>query len=216
MAAIAAISEMRIPKSLSQILFQFTIAAIVVSFYILAIVNLFNLVAIVPSAIWLALVPFMVWSGCRCRGVLTFMIDNIGALVGRQFVEVTPRAVTPGEIRFVFKVLGHRFIHCSIALNTIESVECNAGQATDQAGRDMNDWHVVLWFDHNDAAKSLRQNMLRKPDQEVYVVGPDRRKKVTEAFGLSFVEFLRAAGVILVPGEKDDCFVRSESARSIQ
>jgi hypothetical protein len=83
----------------------------------------------------------------------------------------------------------------------------------------MNDWHVVLWFDHNDAAKSLRQNMLRKPDQEVYVVGPERRKKTTEAFGLSFVEFLRAAGVMLVPGEKENCFVRSasvESARSIQ
>jgi len=144
------------------------------------------------------------------------MIDNIGALVGRQFVEATPRAVTPGEIRFVFKVLGHRFIHCSIALNAIESVEWDAGQATDRIGRDMNDWTVILWFDHNDAAESLRRRRLPKPDQEVYVVGPERRKKTTEAFGLSFVEFLRAAGVILVPGEKENCFVRSVSVKSEQ
>jgi hypothetical protein len=80
----------------------------------------------------------------------------------------------------------------------------------------MNDWHVTLWFDHNDAAESLRRKALPKPDQEVYVVGPRRRKKITEAFGLSFVEFLRAAGVILVPGEKDNCFVRSVSVKSEQ
>jgi len=72
----------------------------------------------------------------------------------------------------------------------------------------MNDWSVVLWFDHGDPVKSQRNQRFRKPDQDVHIVGPSRRKDLTTAFGHSVLEFLRQAGADLVPGEDEFTFVR--------
>jgi len=79
------------------------------------------------------------------------------------------------------------------------------------AGHDMTDWGVYLWFDHNDPDKSEKKRKLKKPDQDIYRVGPSTRKSRAEAFGLSFVAFLRDAGAKLDQGAIPTCFVRRTS-----
>jgi hypothetical protein len=76
------------------------------------------------------------------------------------------------------------------------------------AGRDMKDWSVALWYAHGDSEKSKKHHMLRKPDQDVYIVGPSRRKEDTATLGIEFVSFLSCVGVLLIPGENDNVYVR--------
>jgi len=62
----------------------------------------------------------------------------------------------------------------------------------------MNDWHVCLWYDHQKPAEAKkRMKWSKKPEQDVYIVGPSRRRDDTAAFGHQFVTFLRNAGVTL-------------------
>lgn len=124
----------------------------------------------------------------------------MGRLFERHFVDAIPATSARREIHFGFVLLGHRFIQCTFVIDQIESVEWHTGQASDMAGHDMNDWHVALWFDHNDPIKGegRRKWNLRKPEQEVYVVGPSAPREHAEALGRRFVRFLRAAGACLV------------------
>ena len=80
----------------------------------------------------------------------------------------------------------------------------------------MNDWHVWVWFDHDDPALSEAQRKWPHPhpDQEICGIGPSDRKEVTEAFGLKFVDFLRNAGADLVSGPTPNCFLRRRGAES--
>jgi hypothetical protein len=57
----------------------------------------------------------------------------------------------------------------------------------------MNDWHVRVWFDHNDLAQGEEQRKWRhpKPDLDLYGVGSTARKDITEALGPSFAAFVR-------------------------
>ncbi len=68
----------------------------------------------------------------------------------------------------------------------------------------MNDWGVVLWFDHDDPVESEKRREWPRPDQDSYFVGPGRPKEETAAFGRELLAFLERAGVMLVQG-KDDC-----------
>jgi hypothetical protein len=52
--------------------------------------------------------------------------------------------------------------------------------------------------------------MLHKPDQELHIVGPSRRKQDTAALGHEFVSFLRKAGADLVH-KADNIYVRPEA-----
>jgi hypothetical protein len=169
----------------------------------------------IASVIWLALVTTMLWTPSkRAGGLRRFLTNCLGELFGRNFVEAVSLDAPAKEIRFGYELFGHRFIQRSVAIDKIESIECKTGQATDMAGRDMNDWSVCLWFDHGDPVKSEKKRksrIWRKPDQNIYTVGPARRKEITEIFGLSFVAFLRAAGAQLSGGEKSSYFVRSKT-----
>jgi hypothetical protein len=84
-------------------------------------------------------------------------------------------------------------------LTKIESIEWSAGQATGQMRRDMNDWHVSIWFDHDDPTKSesKRRIGLRHPRQDVHVFGPSRPMAVTKAFAHQVADSLIAAGAPL-------------------
>ena len=203
--------ELLIPKSRSEVVFQFVITVIVVSFAILAVVNLSSGVALIASFIWLAFVTAMVWSSSRREGGMSpFLINLTGDLFGRRFAEWSSADAQPKCIRFGFQLFGRRFVQKSIRIDKIESVEWHTGQATAMAGRDMNDWHIWVWFSHGDSARTeARQKWHRKPDQDLYGVGPADRKERTEALALSFVSFLRSAGTDLVPGAISTCFVKA-------
>jgi len=202
--------KMTIPRSRGMTIFLTTITVIAVLSSLLAMFNLFNRIAIIASSIWLIFITIMIWTACKKAGSLrNFLINRLGDMAGRQFVESTPQDAQPIEIRFGYQLFGHRFIQRTIALDKIESVEWCPGQATGMTGRDMKDWSVYLWFDHDDPTK--RKKWSRKPDQDIYVVGPSKRWEDTDAFGRSFVGFLCAAGAVLVQCDKTFCFVRRKS-----
>ena len=202
--------EMMIPKSPRDVIFQSVITAIIVFFAGLAVVNIFSRVAIIPSLIWLTFITMILWTPVKKAGSFRrFLADCLGELIGRHFVEVVSGGTSTKEIRFGYELFGRRFIKKSIGIDKIESIYWSTGQASGMAGRDMNDWQICLWFDHCDPAKSEKKSKWHKPDQDIYTVGSARRKKITEAFGLSFVTFLRTAGAQLVQGEISSCFARS-------
>jgi len=202
---------MPIPKSRSEVVIEFVVIGTVVGFALLAVVNLCSGVALIASFIWLTFVTAMIWSSCRREGgVRPFIISMMGDLFGRCFAEWSPAEEQPKCIRFGFQLFRRRFVQQSIRIDRIESVEWHTGQATDMAKRDMNDWHVWVWFSHDDPSRTeARRKWHRKPDQDLYGVGPTDRKERTEALGLSFVSFLRSAGADLVQGAITTCFVRA-------
>jgi hypothetical protein len=202
-------SEMPIPKPKGQIIGAWIFTAFILFFVILALSNLVNSDAIVYSIIWLLLVAGVIWSFCRDEGIRRFLVNLLGNFASKHFAQSISADEHHAEIRFGYQFLGHRFFYMAIPIDKIETVEWSTGQATDLAGREMNDWHVVLWFDHDDPARSQKQQMLGKPDQDVYIVGPHGSREKTAAYGQSFLDFLRQAGATLVPGENECSFVRT-------
>jgi hypothetical protein len=203
---------MPIPKSRSEVILSSVCTLIVVFFAFLGIVNLCNQTALVSSSLWLVLVTVIVGSGSkRDGGFRQYLANCLGDLVGRRFVDSISQKAQPTEIRLGYKLLGYRVIQQSIAIDTIESIAWNTGQATAITGRDMNDWQVHLWVDHHDPDKSEQKRKHRKPDQDVYIIGPSMRKDLAEILGLSLVFFLRAAGAKLTQGAIPTCFVRQGS-----
>ena len=204
--------EMTIPKSSGEILPTGFLSLIVVVSAFLAVLNLANHDAIILSVIWLLFVAWILWSGCRdAGGVRRYLIDWLAAFAGRRFALVPHEDTHQARIRFGYELFGRRFYRKDIDFDRIESVEWSPGQATSMAGRDMKDWSVALWYAHGDSEKSKKHHMLRKPDQDVYIVGPSRRKEDTATLGTEFVSFLSCVGVLLIPGENDNIYVREAS-----
>lgn len=191
--------EMPIPKSRAEVTIQFAITTIVVFFALLALVNLCLWMAVIPSLIWLAFVTMCVKSSAtRDGGLRPFIINQMGDLFGRKFVEQDTTDPQPQCIRFGFQLFGHRFIQKRVFVQKIESVTWHTGQASGMAGKDMGDWKVWMYFDSGD----------QKSDHVWYGVGPAVRKERTEVLGLALVSFLQNVGVDLIQGEQTNCFVR--------
>lgn len=201
---------MLIPKSLSDTIIEIVLTVIVAFFTILGVSNLLNHVAIIASSIWLAFVTLSIWSACKYGGGLRkFLINHLAVFSPRHFVESIPRENGPAEIRFGYQLCGLRLFHFRVPVDKIETVGWHTGQTTSMARRDINDWQVTLWLDHDDPVKSQKQQKWHeKPDQGCYIVGPSGPKKDTESFGLAFLDFLRGAGASLLQGEYDCTFVR--------
>jgi hypothetical protein len=84
------------------------------------------------------------------------------------------------------------------------------GQATALAGRDMNDWHIAFWY-RNLRRSPSRRHVEGVHDDEIYIVGLSGPKDVTGQFFAQFVAFLRAAGVELQPGPRENEFRTSDA-----
>lgn len=205
-------SEMIIPKSNSETIFQIIITPIVIFFSCLAIYSILTRVAVIASSIWLAFIAFQIWIMSEDEGGLNkFFMNWFGIYSYKQFVDINPIDHGPSEIRFGYQLWGFRLFYLKLPIDKIETVEWHTGQATSMAGHDMNDWHVALWYDHDDPDKSLKHKNFKKPDQDVYIVGPSRKKEDTSNFGYSFIDFLRKSGVSLVEGKDEFIFVRDST-----
>ncbi|MBK1790039.1 hypothetical protein [Persicirhabdus sediminis] len=208
---------MTIPNSRSEALWTGFLSVIVVVFGGLAVLNLANRVAIIPSVIWLLIIAWTLWRrGRDAGGTRRYFCDLLAVFLGRRFALSTNDETGQPSVRFGYELFGRRFYERTIPLDRIESVEWSPGQATSMAGRDMKDWSVALWYDHGDPEKSKKQHMLRKPDQDVYIVGPSRPKEDTAALGEDFLAFLRATGSTLLQGDTDSIYIREISATNIQ
>lgn len=188
------VQEMTIPVSHGERRWELSISMIVVVFVALAIWNLSQGTAIVASCLWLAIVGVGVWTACAdAKGIRNFTADRLATLSRRRFARVAGH-----EIEFTARLFGMHILQKRIDCERIRSVEWSPGQATSLAGRDMNDWSVCLWYDHQDKlATEKRRKWSKRPEQDVYTVGPSRRRDDTAAFGNQFVGFLRRAGVAL-------------------
>jgi hypothetical protein len=201
---------MAIPKPRSEVIFDFVVTAVVVSFSLLAVVDSFLGIAAIAAIFWLGIITLLTRQATQeAGGLRQFLINRSGDLFGKRFIDCEILDEKHPAIRLGFHLLGHRFIQRRIGINKIESVHWIPGQATDMAGRDVGDWCVFLYYDHDDPAKSaMKRKWSPKPDQDIIAIGPSTRKERTEALGLKLLDFLRDSGAKLVPGATPACFVR--------
>jgi len=206
-------SELTIPcPSIGTRILPWIFLTIVLVSIPVAIFALCTKAAIVAPIIWLAFVSMGLWVSIKAEGGLRpWLIDLASNLVGRQFISVSDNTI-PCQVHFGIEMCRHCFIQQKLFINEIESVEWNTGQASAMSGRDMNDWHVAVWFDHNDPMKSQKRRQYPKPDQELFIVGPSGRKQDTEDFALSLVEFFRSAGADLAISDRPTVFARKSTA----
>ena len=207
--------KMTISRSRYDDTFVCVTTVIVFAFVLFAIVNLCNGGALIASSLWIILVTIWNWAQCREQGGFRrFLINWMGGLAGRRFVEVGAVDASPRNVHFGFELFGYCFIQKSIPLNSIETVEWSTGQATSMAGHDRNDWRICIWFDQDDTIKieNKKKRGYRKPDQDIYCVGPSACKSKTEDLGLSLVAFLRDAGADLVLSDTTTYFVKRRHA----
>ncbi len=163
---------------------------------------------IIPSVLWLAIVAFCIVLVVWQVGVWASVVACLGAFSSRQFAEAA-RAGDQTTIAFGYDLFRWRFYYLRTTREQIVGVDMNAGQATAFAGKDMDDWSVVLWY-IDPTARPMRdpQTGLRTP--EVYIIGPARAKKETAELFAAVVAFLRAAGVDLQPTDRENQYRRSD------
>ncbi len=136
-------TEMAIPKWGSEVVAFIVMILILVIATLAAIIELLTLLQVIVPCIWLAIMGFFIWSAYReCGSVRQLLANFLGLFALRQFVESVPQASGAVEIRFGFKLFGHRFFYLTVPLDKIERIEWSTGQASDMAGRDMGG-HIV-------------------------------------------------------------------------
>jgi hypothetical protein len=177
----------------------------------LAVYNLWTqnghpLYTAIPSVLWLGIVAFglfvTLYTILYEIGVRETLVAGLGEFSLHHFVEVE----RDGErvvIAFGFTLFGMRFDYLRVEREQILSVRMSSGQASALAGRDMNDWHVSLWY--RDPAVPPRFFQGRRID-EIFLIGRAQARVVTEEWFGAFVVFLRTAGVVLVPGPRENEF----------
>ncbi len=206
---------MKIPKSWA-VMVMFSIFTVVsVVFLVLAVLNLFTLTAVIPSILWLIFITHSLNGSVREEGGVHQYLKNwAGEMMGRDFVETEITDTGERAIRFGHNVFGHRLIRLTIPCKNITSLGWTAGQATGRMGRDMNDWMVWLRHDLEEPVRLQKERLTgrRISKKDIYVIGLSDKKIRTEAFGFSFMEFLRKAGVEFIPGEQPNDFIRKGSA----
>lgn len=199
-------SEIAIPKWSGEVIAAIVFFVIAVIASLVAILNLVFRVDFVFSCIWLAFVALGVRGTCKGQGgVRKCLINFLGYLACKQFVESIRHDTGAVEIGFGYQLIGCRLLYLKVPLDKIEYVDWRPGQAP-------GIWHVFIWFDHDDAERNMKSKSRRKSDLNIYQVGPSRRKKRTEALGRAFVEFLCRAGATMVQGQDDCSYVRAPSA----
>ncbi|QJW95966.1 hypothetical protein [Frigoriglobus tundricola] len=159
---------------------------------------------VVAAVLWLSLTTLTLGSAVYAAGGLgPCAVVCLGTFSSRTFVEVSlegDRIV----IAFGYEMFRRRFYYLTVARGQIVSLEMRSGQATALAGRDMDDWHVALWY--RDPTRAKRKHIEGVRDDEVYVVCPPRAKVTTEVFLRSVVTFLCSVGVELHPVAKENAF----------
>jgi hypothetical protein len=149
--------------------------------------------AVLLALLWLFLVAVNLRYAIRERGgARRFAVEQLGAFSSRHFVEVE-REGERTIIRFGYELFRRRFTRLALDARHVVSVEMSSGQATALAGKDMDDWSIVLWY--RDPTRPPRKHIEGARDDDVYIVGPARAKTATSELFDSFVAFLRGAGV---------------------
>ena len=189
-----------IPKPRGEVVGAFVLTVFIMVFVALAISSLVQGIALIPSIIWLLIVLAVSIVTLKDEGIHEFLVNVLGSFSLSHFAEAVHLESNITHLQFGFRLFGHCFFYQRIPVVKIERVEWRPGQATNLAGRDMKDWQLALWFEHENSK------------QDVYIVGPSRPKEITASFAQEFLAFLERAGVILVQGEDDSAFIQEPAS----
>lgn len=205
MAHLSSFKELRVPQR------NGSAAAIIgysflLFFSYLAIRNLFliqqlSLLLRMASLLWLLLVlTGAILSIVYDGGISQFLINRLGAFSNHQVVRASPDG-SAETISFGFLMFGRFLSYLVVDVRAISSIGWNSGQGTAMAGRDLNDWTVVIWY-HSARRRNTRPYPGMR-DEEVFVIGESGTKASAEAFGSKLVEFLMSVGIELKPGRSE-------------
>jgi len=159
--------------------------------------NLVNRVAVIPSSFWLLVLATVFIINMREAGFRSLVLSMLDAFSRRQVLRVSIGSEGRTELGIGFRLLGRDLYPLIIPVQSLVSLYWSAGQASDMAGRDCDDWSVVLWYLHGNAEERAKQERigLRRPGQHPVIIGPSRPRSVTEALGQQVVQFLSENGV---------------------
>ncbi len=197
-------AELPVPKRRVEVvgvLFGIALMGGFVLFFVgLAVWNLVHGVGLIQSGVWLLLVGAVTW-GCfqGSGGWRLLLIKFVGLFTTRHSIVHVADGDRPAEVWFGYRVFGRRFDYVRVPVDKIKSVDWHTGQLSDQAGRDVNDWRVMVWFYREKAGRDL------------HFVSSEGPKEDVAAFGLELVAFLRDAGAKLVEGDDDCAYARETS-----
>lgn len=184
--------------------------SVVIAFTILGISNVLlfqstHIVSIIASCLWLLTASWIIFENVRDAGGIRLYIIHLFRVYSNQhlvraILEHDAKTVAIGYLMF------SRFLtYFTIDVSAISSIEWNSGQGTAMAGREMNDWHVAIWYRSSRGEQKKTFPGMRQED--VFILGPSGPRARVEAFGKQLVEFLQAVGVELVPGRNDREFI---------
>jgi hypothetical protein len=199
-------SELRVPSHGSAIGTSIGYS-LILFFSLVATCNLFYAIhipriAFAASLLWLLLVVWLVGSSLREEGgVKQYFVNRFGAYSNHHFVRATPDVGRAVKIYFGYELFGRAHRYLAVDTDAISSIDWGSGQATALSGRNMDDWHVALWYHHPHAPQ--REPFPRVRDEEVFIIGPSVRKEAAETLGRQLVDFLKSVGVELAPGKHE-------------
>ena len=188
-----------VPVSIFSAFMAFFVAVAIFNLVHYELVSLF---AIILSALWLLLVVFWIITFILEEGGLRLFVMNLLAkFSAHQFVEIVPQQGDDPIVRFRFTLLGCTFNHLQIRPAELAFVRWSAGQATGLTGRDMDDWHVTLWYNRK---RYKRGDDTDTREKLLHFIGPEGPKCEADALGGSLVDFFRSVGLELHP-TKNEC-----------
>lgn len=124
---------------------------IIVIFVFLAVRNLLNGIAMIASSLWLLLIAFAVMNEIRDSGWRGYCVAVAGAF-SRQQVLAVRTSGDSSTLEVGFRLFGFNIVERRIPAQELAGICWNTGQGSDLAGRDVDDWHVVLWYWSRDPA----------------------------------------------------------------
>lgn len=161
-------------------------------------------ITLMASAVWLVLVLAFIREDIREAGsIKSFWIQQLGGYATESRIRVHPEAHAI-RLSLGYVLLGRFLPYRQIHLEQMTSIEWNSGQASAMSGREMDDWHVSIWFKPSGKKPEALFPSCRKGG--VFLVGPAGKKEEAEAFGTQLVNFLKQNGALLRPGERPHQF----------
>jgi hypothetical protein len=168
------------------------IYAIVVVFGLMAIHNVLIWLAVIPSVIWLLFIGYFIVSECKRVGIRTYLANIAGRLAPHHFLEHDDDDLSGREVvRYGFTLFNHDVTQWQLPICDITAVEWSAGQASGMTGRDMDDWHVFIWF------RDGKEGYSRRPGERCHSLTPARPRIITETDGKVVGDYLITIGAPL-------------------
>ena len=173
-----------------------------------------HFVSILASCLWLLTTSWIIFENIRDAGGIRLYLVHLLRVYSKQHVV---RAIPEHDAKSIaigYLMFGRFLTYLTIDVSALTSVEWNSGQATAMARRDLDDWHVALWY--RSSSSQLKKSCPGMRQEEISILGPSGSRASVEVFGIQLVEFLGAVGVELTPGRNDQEFITSTRRMAVE